>query len=64
MGFLVDGADQATRAVKAAGSLDRAAIRAAPADRFGQASMIRRELDVYWSVLPSHRTSGIYETLR
>lgn len=50
-GFLVDGADQAVRAVEAAGSLDRAAIRAATVERFGRARMIERYVDVYRSVL-------------
>ena len=56
-GFLATNADQAARAVEAAGSLDRTAIRAATVDRFGQAQMIQRYVDVYRSVLATNTAS-------
>ena len=50
-GYLVDDADDAVRAVDAAGSLDRAAIRTATVDRFARATMVERYVDVYRSVI-------------
>ena len=58
-GFLVDGVDEAVRAVDAAGALDRAAIRAAAVDRFGRAAMVERYVDVYRSVLATRQRSDI-----
>jgi glycosyltransferase involved in cell wall biosynthesis len=60
-GFLVAGGSEAARAVEAAGALDRAAIRAATVDRFGQASMVQRYVDVYRSVLTTRARSRIDE---
>jgi glycosyltransferase involved in cell wall biosynthesis len=50
-GFLVDGTDAAARAVEAAGTLDRAAIRTATVARFDRDVMVDRYVDVYRSVL-------------
>ena len=50
-GYLVTDTDDAVRAVDAAGSLDRAAIRTATVERFARASMIERYVAVYRSVI-------------
>ena len=50
-GYLVDSADDALRAIHAAGSLPRPAIRAAAVDRFSRSAMLDQYLDVYRSVL-------------
>jgi glycosyltransferase involved in cell wall biosynthesis len=60
-GFLVDSADQAARAVEDAGSLDRAAIRAATVERFGRSRMIERYVDVYRSVLTARAASRVHD---
>ncbi|MEO6571523.1 MAG: glycosyltransferase family 4 protein, partial [Ilumatobacteraceae bacterium] len=50
-GFLVDGLDAAVDAVRDAGGLDRAAIRAATVADVGVATMIERYVEVYRNVL-------------
>ncbi|WP_205528468.1 glycosyltransferase family 4 protein [Desertimonas flava] len=50
-GFLVTGADDAVRAVGAAGGLDRPTIHATTSGRFGIATMVDRYVDVYRGVL-------------
>ena len=50
-GFLVAGVDEAVRAVDLAGTLDRAAIRAAAVDRFARAEMVERYVEVYRAML-------------
>jgi glycosyltransferase involved in cell wall biosynthesis len=50
-GYLVNSADDAVRAIHAAGSLPRPTIRAAAVDRFARSTMIDRYVDVYRSVL-------------
>jgi glycosyltransferase involved in cell wall biosynthesis len=50
-GFVVSGIDDAVRAVEAAGSLDRGAIRAATAARFDRATMVAKYVAVYRRVL-------------
>jgi glycosyltransferase involved in cell wall biosynthesis len=49
--FLVEGLDETTRAIAAAGTLDRDEIRAVAASRFSVTTMVDRYVDVYRSVL-------------
>lgn len=50
-GYLVDGIEDAVRAIGAAGGLHRGAIRATACDRFAVATMVERYVDVYRGVL-------------
>jgi len=50
-GYLVDGTDEAVRAVDAAVSVERATIRALTVARFDRSTMVERYVEVYRSLL-------------
>ncbi|MEY2463405.1 MAG: hypothetical protein QOH64_1543, partial [Acidimicrobiaceae bacterium] len=54
-GFIAGDADDATRAVDRAGSLDRNAIRASTVKRFDRATMVDKYAAVYHEVLAQRR---------
>jgi glycosyltransferase involved in cell wall biosynthesis len=54
-GFIAGDADEATRAVDRAGSLDRNAIRASTVKRFDRATMVDKYAAVYHEVLAQRR---------
>jgi glycosyltransferase involved in cell wall biosynthesis len=55
-GFLVDGVDEAVAAVRACGTLDRHAVRAAVAQRFDVARMVDEYVALYRQIVDVDRT--------
>ncbi|MEO5838353.1 MAG: glycosyltransferase family 4 protein [Acidimicrobiales bacterium] len=56
-GYLAGGIDDAVRAVDAAASLDRDAIRASTVKRFDRATMVAAYADLYYTVLAQRRSA-------
>lgn len=53
-GYLVSNLDDASRAVAAAGNLDRNAIRASTIKRFNRATMVEQYANLYYAILARH----------